>query len=75
MNLPATEFFDVRRDNRGNPQARKMLIADDGGKSGDHTSCAQDQDQNQSKNVRRSVVVAFFSRPAHRLDDILIPSG
>lgn len=34
MNLPATEFFDVRRDIRGNPQAGKMSDIEDEGERG-----------------------------------------
>jgi hypothetical protein len=72
MNLLAAEFFDVRRDNRGNPQARKMSIIEDGGKNGERTSCTEGQNQNQGKDMRRSVVVASFSGSAHRLGGIFI---
>jgi hypothetical protein len=38
MNLPAAEFFEVRRDNKGNPQAGKMLLIANSGKGGERTS-------------------------------------
>lgn len=61
MNLLAAEFFDVRRDNRGNPQAVQCLVTEGAGKSGKQTCCAKSQNQNQGKNVCRGVVVPPLS--------------